>query len=378
MIRGGAPRKKALPTWPDWDWADEQAAMSDRERIKRNTEAYASMTVSEAFSLAYPEEVIYTPAPEGHTWLSDLIPADLKSGDRVRARLKSVTKDRTVLEVVNSKAEVRSVTNLWLWPRFRQWAQEGGEEMYLEVQVTEVKDGKVNVDPLAPIFEDWVNKILQKGAQRKWGYFDGTVTVHDLHQASPAGFTGWTSIRPLEEFLGGEYRMDVFIPSSHMILNISKDLSEFEGSFTEAFVLNYSAPTKWRPASLVCSRKDWLRHLGDQAMIEMFREWCEGSQLWKQEESLKRDGMVTGIINSSKKCGVFVEIPQLCLTGMIPLPPEKLVEFAPFQEVKVSISKFEEDVQWNGFADQMQHNPPYVIEDGLLKEVNIKPVFTLC
>ena len=52
-------------------------------------------------------------------------------------------------------------------------------------------------------------------------------------------------------------------------------------------------------------------------MMSMFNEWCGESDEWKKIAETSYEGKVTGIINSSKKCGVFVEIPSLMITGMI-------------------------------------------------------------
>lgn len=379
IIKNSERRNHALPSWPQWNWDDADSNLLDRERIRRNTQKYADMNVTEAFAMEYPGEVSYIPAPEGQVWVADLIPADLRPGDRVRAKIKAIAKDRTSLEIINYKGEVKSTMNLGQWPAFSDGSRLGE---VIQVQVTEIKDGKVTVDPLAPIFEDWINSRLSLFGQRTWrgpGYpfYADVQIVRDLHQVSLAGFVGKTNIRCLEEFLGAPYEMDVFIPSSHMILNICQDMSVFEGTTQSCFILNYSAPTRFRPASLVCSRKDYLRYCGDCVMVEMFGEYCENSQLWKNTKATDYEGMVTGIINSSKKCGVFVEVPSLCMTGMVYLPADQIVNYKPFDQVKVHIKEFEEDTVWNGFADQVQHRAPYTIEDGLLKEVTIKPVLEI-
>jgi hypothetical protein len=88
-------------------------------------------------------------------------------------------------------------------------------------------------------------------------------------------------------------------------------------------------------------------------------------------------GIVTGVINSSKKCGVFVEIPQHHITGMVAMKPEELVNYKPGQEIIVKITGFEEEMVWNKVVQQMQHAIPYVIEDNKLKECSLKPILEL-
>ena len=35
------------------------------------------------------------------------------------------------------------------------------------------------------------------------------------------------------------------------------------------------------------------------------------------------EGKVTGVINSANKCGVFVEIPSMDMTGLVPIEADK-------------------------------------------------------
>jgi ribosomal protein S1 len=109
----------------------------------------------------------------------------------------------------------------------------------------------------------------------------------------------------------------------------------------------------------------------------MFNEWCGETDEWKKMAETSYVGKVTGIINSSKKCGVFVEIPSLMITGMITMKPEDIVRYKPQDEVNVKIVGFDEEKFYNPITKQMQHVDPYVVEDGTLKKCNIKPVLTL-
>ena len=83
---------------------------------------------------------------------------------------------------------------------------------------------------------------------------------------------------------------------------------------------------------------------------------------------------MTGIINSSKKCGVFIEIPALNVTGMVSTKPEDLVNYKPRDEVKVKLTGFDEEMFFNQGVGQMQHVDPYVITDGKLEKCNLKPI----
>ena len=88
-------------------------------------------------------------------------------------------------------------------------------------------------------------------------------------------------------------------------------------------------------------------------------------------------GTVTGVINSSKKCGVFVELPLFNITGMINMEPERLVEFKAGDEVSVRITDFEQMLEYDPSTGNMVHQEPYKIENGCLKSCILKPVLEL-
>lgn len=350
------------------NWDDYK--MNDKERIRYNTEKYKNTSITQAFADTYPE---YKILEHGINLATEIIPKEPKSGDIVLATIKNINKDRTVLEVINLKMDVVCVTNLYKYERFRNNDFEGDG---LDVQIVDVKDNKLYVDPLAPLFNKWMNKRLATNDQYLITNPIPPITVYNLHQVSPAGFTGKAKIDAIDALIDEPYEIDVFIPSSQMVLNISADLAtEYEGKTVEAFVINYSQPTKFRAGSIICSVKDYKRYLGNMELMRMFNEYCENSAEWKKIKKHKYHGFVTGIINSSKKCGIFVEIPEKNITGMVYLPADELVNYKPFDEVTIHIKEFEEDTIWNASVDQMQHREPFIIEDDCLIDATIKPVF---
>ena len=92
---------------------------------------------------------------------------------------------------------------------------------------------------------------------------------------------------------------------------------------------------------------------------------------------MKFEGVVTGIINSSQKCGVFVEVPELEITGMVNISADRLSEYHPGDNIEISIEGFDEKMVYNEAVNQMQHAAPFEIVDGALKTVNVKPVLKL-
>jgi ribosomal protein S1 len=117
-----------------------------------------------------------------------------------------------------------------------------------------------------------------------------------------------------------------------------------------------------------------IKFRGECKLIELFNAWCEESQLWKDFSQASLEGRVTGVINSSNKCGVFVEIPSLDMTGLVPVDADKLVNYKVNSSVNVKITDFDEEKKFNAITKQMEHVEPYIIEDDCLVRCNIKPV----
>ena len=129
--------------------------------------------------------------------------------------------------------------------------------------------------------------------------------------------------------------------------------------------------------SLICSRKALLNFSGNLTKIELYGDYCTNGKKWKTFTKSTFSGIVTGVINSSKKCGVFVELPLFNITGMINVAPERLVEFKAGSEVPVRITDFEQMLDYDPSTGLLVHLQPYKIEDGCLKSCILKPVFEL-
>ena len=129
--------------------------------------------------------------------------------------------------------------------------------------------------------------------------------------------------------------------------------------------------------SIVCSAKEVLKFKGQQSMIDIFAGYTEDNKTWHQTLKRHYTGIVTGVIKSAKKCGVFVEIEGENITGMIEMPASELVNYKPGQQLTVQWDRFDEPVYYNSAVGQYQHMAPYVIENDILKEFNIKPIFKI-
>ena len=338
--------------WPEF--AD------DKTRIKNYSNRFRNKSVSEAFAEVYGVDLTGVSDKANET------PHEYKIGDIIETRLFNVTKDSVDFIDVNYKGTVLCAVNLYKYHKLR-----GGSPEMVNAIVTDVKKDRITLDPIKPMTEEWINTTVSNPVLQNVLGAPKTIKVRNL-QLTAGGFTGKAVIPSTSEFVGEEYTVDAFIPGSQIVLNITDDFEQFIGKDIDAFALSYIQ--KGDGMSLICSRKTYLTFLGHEHLIEMFNRWCEDSPKWEKYSKAIHGGVVTGVINSSKKCGVFVEVPDLNITGMVKVAPEELVNYKPGTNVAVRLSSFDEETFYNKEVGQVQHVDPYVIEDGVLMKCNLKPI----
>ena len=358
------PRESTAPkSTLDYDFPEYT---SERARIKATSKKMAGLSISEAFTKTYGIEVHISPELEEQI---NQVAADLHVGDLVEMTINHIGKGGVVFESMNYKQNITTNVNLNRYPNAKSMC---GTPIL--VKVVSVTNNKVVVDPLAPMFDQWINKIVENPDCQKVIGNPQIVTVKNL-KLTNGGFVGRAVIPSLTQFLGEEYTVEAFIPGSHIVLNIENNFEQWNGKTVNAFVTNYiTKPGAVGQMSLICSVKEYLKFKGDQNIISMFNQWCEGNEKWATTAATKFAGKVTGIIQSSKKCGVFVEIPMLNITGFVTTTPEQLGGYNPGKQVSVQFAGFEENTYYDPNFKQVRHELPYTIEDNILTKCSVKPV----
>ena len=341
--------------WPEFS--------SDSKRIKEYSKRYKTLSITEAFEAAYNMQIGPVRAIVNQT------PGEIRVGDVLDLSVLSITKNHVEFDAGNCKTPIVSSVNLNKYARFKK-------NLPLEpvkTLVMSVTKDRVTVDPIAPLVNEYLDPILaNKNVQKVIGA-PKSVRVKDL-QWTKGGFTGKAVLPNVSDFVGEDYTVDVFIPGSQIVLNITDNFEQFIGKEVDAFIINYMQKPGANSLSLIASAKELIKFRGECKLIELFNSWCEESNLWKKFSATAVEGRVTGVINSSKKCGVFVEIPSLEMTGLVPVEPDQLVNYKADSIVNVKITGFDEEKKYNNITKQMEHVEPYVIEDGILVRCNIKPV----
>ena len=341
--------------WPEFN--------SDSKRIKAYSQRYKNMTLTEAFAAAYNHPVPVV------SEIVNVIPKELSVGDIIKLNVLSISKTNVIFDAVNYKEQIRSAVNLHKYKRFK----ENLPTKPITVQVTDVNKDRVTVDPIMPLLNDYLSPILKDMTLQKVIGKPKSVRVKNL-QLMKGGFVGQAVIPNVSEFVGEDYTVEVFIPGSQIVLNITDNFEQFVGKDVDVFIINHMTKPGSNSLSLIASAKELIKFNGECKLIELFNSWCEESALWKDFETKTLSGTVTGVINSSKKCGVFVELPSLNMTGLVAVDPAELVKYKAGSSVEVKLTGFDEEKKFNPFTKQNEHVEPYIIEDGRLVRCNLKPV----
>lgn len=350
--------------WPEY--------RTERERIRAYSNKFKNSTIAEAFSGVYK-----FPITDATKCTGNDTPKELNIGDEVFARIIHIDKNRVEFDNALFKSTVTSNNNLYKYEKLRNYLP----TFDVKVRVTNKTKDRITVDVMQPMIDDFVIPRATKPWIQKDIENPQPILVKDL-QLTQGGFLGKAVIPNVSDFIGQPYEVDAFIPGSQIVLNIASDFESFVGKSVYTFILNHTQKPGSNKMSLVCSAKEFIKTCGEINMIYMFKQWTEDNDEWKRFNETKYDGIITGTINNSKrfgdnivrKCGVFVEIPTLSITGMVNVDPSEIGNYKSGQAVNVKINGFEETMRYNPAAQQMQHVEPYVIEDGKIKRCNLKPI----
>lgn len=342
----------------NFDWPEFS---DDKARIKYYSQRFKNKSVAEAFQEVYGVDLSTVSEK-----VNDL-PREYQVGDIIKTRIVSVSKDSVVFDDINYKGTVSCSVNLNKYKNLTCPDE-------IRAEVTDVKKGRISINPIKPMTDSWINNVVSNPNSQNVIGDPKTIKVKDLELVE-GGFVGKAVIPSTSEFLGEDYAVDAFIPGSQIVLNITDDFEQFIGKDVDAFVVNYLP--KGDGMSLICSRKAYLTFLGNEQLVEMFNRWCEDSPKWSEYSKKVYLGSVTGVINSSKKCGVFVEVPELNITGMVKVSADELVSYKPGDTFSVCLDSFDEMTYFNKDVQQVQHVDPYVIENGVLIKCNLKPILRI-
>lgn len=347
---------------PGFDWPESS---SDSRRIKQVSREMRGKSLVDSFASFYGETMVFG-NKRNEARLQNITCKELKPGDVVELRILAIDKKGVTFEQEAYKETIISTVNLYQYPNFKKFIPKDP----IKVKVMSRDINKVYVDPLQPILDDFISGINGRIKSQANVKNPITTKVFNLRHMSK-GYIGNIRIDSVSDFCGKDMYMQAFIPGSQITLNIESDFEQWEGKNIDTFITNLAVKPGTTDITIACSAKEYLRFLGNINAINMFKGYCENTKEWKKQQKVVLDGNITGICNSRNKKGVFVEIPSLGITGMVPVAEDKLTSYHP-GPAKVKITGFDELVRFNKEVGQMQHVDPYKIDNDVLIKCNLK------
>lgn len=304
---------------------------NEKERIRYMSNAYKEDSINDVFAKYYNIKI-----DSKNLKVVDF--SELELGHCYVGEVKEISKHGIMFDFPGIKDEIICKENFnGCVNHIQNYLLTHDNKLVFEVRAHE--QGKWIVSILNAMYKLWKNAIDDAIYTKK------AINVH-IDSLTKGGYLCHTIISTLKDLTGRDYTHSVFIPGSAIVLNIENDFEkwidedvlvipqkfmEFRKNLREGVVEN----------SLVASRKALLQLQGVINLYEIYNKY-----LLTQSDNFKSDpeilhGHVTGIINSGKKTGVFVELDGLYITGLMPVDQMNLINYKPGDSINVYASQFE-------------------------------------
>ena len=330
---------------------------NEKERIRYMRDNYGHLSFAEQFAVFYGDEV--NVALKKNKRINN--PVNIEVGGSYKGVVTEINKNGIVFDVPGVKEEVLSKENFTdCMDAVQNYLLNHDNELLFTV--TEKRDNKYYVSVLEGYYRSWQKQIERAIEQR------GAIDVH-IDSLVRGGYMCHTDIWTISELTGKTYTSAVFIPGSNIVLNIENDFERWLGQDVQAVPQKFTKFRSYgRPVenSLMASRKMVLKILGMKNMYEIYTRarLAERDDVKYTPEVFT--GKVTGIINSNKKTGVFIEIEDKYITGLMPVDESSLLNYKAGDEVQVYIQEFE---------CMEGKDPFYIDKKNIIRACNVRPVF---
>ena len=300
---------------------------SERERLAYMKRAYKNMSIAESFAKFYGIELDGTSNKEVNSVTT------IECGQCYWGTVNSISKSGITFLIPGVKEELVSKENFSdCMDHIQNYLLNHDNKLRFEVR--EKKHGVYYVSVINGYYKLWVDSVERMGKK-----FD-PINVH-IDSLTKGGYLCHTTITPLKELTGKEFTSSVFIPGSNIVLNIERNFERWVGEDIQIIpqkIVKFKQTGDGVENSLIGSRKLLLQQLGNQNLYDIFnRAKLLALNAGASGNKEIFDGTVTGIINSNKKTGIFVELNGLYITGLMPIDASELLNFKPGDQIKVKV-----------------------------------------
>lgn len=305
---------------------------NDKKRIQYMKENYGKMDLAKSFETFYNMKV--SSATKKSNTVNTI--TNIIIGDVYEGTVSSFNQRGITFELPGVKEEIVSKETFNdCFDEVQNYLMNHNGKLMFEVR--EKHNGKYYVSVINAYYRIW-QQLIERCITSE---IPIRVHIDDLVRG---GYLCHTSIWPINELTGKNYTSSVFIPGSLIVLNIESDFNKWVGEDVDIIPQKF---THYRPAgapaenSLVGSRKRLLQLEGFKNIYEIYTRMKLINMPGAKYKPEVFEGTVTGIINSSKKTGVFVELDDKYITGLLALDSESLYGFHPGDKIKVTVKEWE-------------------------------------
>ena len=304
---------------------------SERERLAYMKKAYKNMSIADSFAKFYGLELDGSSNKEVNNTTV------IECGQCYWGTVNSISKTGITFLIPGVKEELVSKENFSDCMDYVETYLLNHDNR-LRFEVREKKHGVYYVSVINGYYKLW-QELMEKAAKKL-----EPIDVH-IDALTRGGYLCHTVISTLKELTGKDYTSSVFIPGSNIVLNIERDFERWIGQDVQIIpqkLVKFRNVGDQVENSLIGSRKLVLQRLGNQNLYDIYNR-AKLLTLNADSDQNKEvfDGTVTGIINSNKKTGIFVELNGMYITGLMPIDSSELLDFKPGDQIKVKVKEFE-------------------------------------
>ena len=338
----------------------EDMFTSDTDRIKAMSKAYADKSIAETFSMFYS-----TKLPSVMKKSDDINKITvIEVGNIYQGTVSSISSSGIYFTIPGVKEEIVCKENFNdCRDSFDNYLMNHNNQLLFEVR--EKKGDRYIVSITNAYYRGWQQLIERAIAH------ETPIPVH-IKELVNGGYVCSTPIWTINELTGKNYTSSVFIPGSHIVLNIESDFNKWidkDVNIIPQKFVRYRSVGAPAENSLVGSRKRVLQLEGFKNIYDIYTKMQLANKPGVTYTPEKFEGTVTGIINSAKKTGVFIELDGKYITGLMPVSSSELTDYLPGTKVTVTIKEWETQPDKEPFFFDKKNN-------NQIRKCHIRPVFT--
>lgn len=307
---------------------------NDSERLKYMRDHYRKMPIVDAFNKFYGCNIENSATKEVNKVTI------IELGNCYWGTVESIDKSGIRFSIPGVKDEIVSKENFSeCMDEVQSYLLSHSNQLRFEVRAK--RNGVYYVSVINAYYKLWYEMMEKAMKQLE------PITVH-IDSLTKGGYLCHTEITPLNQLTGKNYTSSVFIPGSNIVLNIERDFGRWIGEDVTIVPQKF---VKFRQVgdaietSLIGSRKAYLQQLGIKNLYDIYMQEQNvlklSSELNVTYDKPVFEGTVTGIINSNNKTGIFVELNDKFITGLMPIDASELLDYKPGDQINVIVKEFE-------------------------------------